>query len=584
MQHWRLALTQAAQPRSEQAQDFLACGRALLQRLQPDLVLTCGEPWLGPLLAACVPLFGSHKILSCKPAGKPKTGGGTGWHAEIQMPLLEGLHPKTLGVALKAAFLFEVWTREQPNLSPVDAAGREAFFAWAEQHALAPLRKLVPGGKSSLHVLRAAFDLGLPFTHLGGGVYQLGWGSKARRINRSSTHLDSVMGPMLTHRKDLTAQLLRAAGLPGAVHALVSTPEAARTAAGRIGWPVVVKPADAERGEGVAVDVQTGGLDAAFADALKHAPSKQVLIKRQIAGTCHRVFVAGGRLLYAVKRLPMGVYGDGESTVAQLVGKACALERLVLPWRRSPVQPLDELALASLAQQGLHGGSVPVVGQFVALRRIETTAWGGVDEDVTATIHSENLRVALAAGAVSGLDVAGVDLISTDITVLWHANGAVINEVNYAPLLGEGVISRQHVQTFVSRLMGGDGRIQVEVYAGSASAVAAARQRALTLRQTGAATALTSHDWTEVPNGQPGPLAVEGLYARIHALVFSPSVGALVIVVQTDELLDRDLPLECVDAVHVVDGAALCCCGKNPQQPRRALLHALRGWVRLQQG
>ena len=34
---------------------------------------------------------------------------------------------------------------------------------------------------------------------------------------------------------------------------------------------------------------------------------------------------------------------------------------------------------------------------FVALRRIESNAWGGVDEDVTDAIHPENLRVALAA-------------------------------------------------------------------------------------------------------------------------------------------------------------------------------------------
>lgn len=548
-------------------------------------VLLADEIWrivAALLLAARVPLFGAHRLLSCKPAGPPGAGEGSGWRAEVDMPLLEVGPPETWGVALKAAFLLEAWTREHHDLCATHAAGHATFFAWVEQHALAPLRVLVPGGASTLHVLRAAFDLDVPFVHLGAGSYQLGWGARARRINRSSTDRDSVMGMQLAHRKDLTARLLRAAGLPGAVHEVVNTLENASAAAQRIGWPVVVKPVDAERGEGVHVDVRADGLHAAFAQALKHSPARLVLVEQQIHGICHRIFVAHGHMLYAVKRLPLGVYGDGASSVSQLVAAARVHERFVPPWKRSPLPTLDDLALVSLAQQGLQVESVPGTGRFVALRRIESTGFGGVDEDVTATIHPENLRVALAAAQLCGLDAAGVDLISSDITAAWHTNGAVINEVNFAPLLGEGVISRQHVQTFVTRLLKGDGRIPVEVYVGNEAAVAAARQRVHTLHQSGLATALTSHDWTEAPDGQAWHLAAQGLHARIRALVLYPNVDALVVVVQTDELLDRDLPLEGVDAVHLVDGALIRCRPDQAQQRRRTLLHMLQAWTRPQ--
>lgn len=72
------------------------------------------------------------------------------------------------------------------------------------------------------------------------------------------------------------------------------------------------------------------------------------------------------------------MYADGKLTVPQLVEKAYAGERLLTPGKRSPLQPLDELALTALGRQGLQIDAVPAVGQFVALRRIETTAWGGV--------------------------------------------------------------------------------------------------------------------------------------------------------------------------------------------------------------
>lgn len=102
-------------------------------------------------------------------------------------------------------------------------------------------------------MLHAAFELGVPFSHLGGGTYQLGWGVKARRISRSSTDCDSAIGAAGVNRKDVTAKLPRTAGLPAPVHEPVNTLKSAHAAAKRIGWPVVVKPADAERGEDVRV-------------------------------------------------------------------------------------------------------------------------------------------------------------------------------------------------------------------------------------------------------------------------------------------------------------------------------------------
>ena len=46
--------------------------------------------------------------------------------------------------------------------------------------------------------------------------------------------------------------------------------------------------------------------------------------------------------------------------------------------KRSGIQPLDELAIQMLSLNGWTEDSVPEKGQFVALRRIETTAWGAL--------------------------------------------------------------------------------------------------------------------------------------------------------------------------------------------------------------
>jgi hypothetical protein len=202
-----------------------------------------------------------------------------------------------------------------------------------------------------------------------------------------------------------------------------------------------------------------------------------------------------------------------------------------------------------------------------------------VDEDVTELIHPENLRVALEASRLCGLEVAGVDLISPDISQPWHSNGAIINEVNYAPLLGEGAISKDRIPQYIAQLVGGNGRIPVEVFVGDEAAVKAARQKASLLHQQGTTVVVTSHHWTCWGNAEELVLTVDGLYARTRALILSPKIEALILVVQNDELSNSGLPLEGVDNVMVVNTNLS---GRDPQfspVQKRQFMQRLADWM-----
>jgi acyl-coenzyme A synthetase/AMP-(fatty) acid ligase/D-alanine-D-alanine ligase-like ATP-grasp enzyme len=500
------------------------------------------------LQALRVPVFDAPRVLECT----RQSAAAPVWRARVELALPEDLPPELSGMVLTQAFGLAEWAAARPP----DAEAREAFFTRIARQVLEPCAGFRSVGKSTFQVLHAAHRMGIPFRSLGGGVHQLGWGARGRRIERSTTDGDSAIGARQTHDKALTARLLRAAGLPAPRHEVVTSVDAALAAARRIGWPVVVKPVDLDRGEGVTVDVDVRSLPAAFEEASRLSPGGRVLVERQVSGVCHRLFVAGGRLLYAVERLPMGVQGDGVRSVAALVADACAAQLRRPPWLRSEIRPLDALARKAIEAAGLDERSVPAAGRFVPLRRIESTAWGGVDLDATARVHPENLRVALAAAALFRLEVAGVDLLSPDVSVPWHANGAVINEVNHAPLLGGGEISRTHLPEYLRRLLGGgDGRIPVEVYCGGEAAWVAARERWNALREAGPGVHLSSAAQTLDGEGRTLPMPLSGLCDRVRALVLSPRVHAIVMVVQTDELLRTGLPLERVDRVVMVDRA-----------------------------
>ena len=131
----------------------------------------------------------------------------------------------------------------------------------------------------------------------------------------------------MSQSKALSVRALHLAGLPAPVHEVVTSLDAARSVAERLGWPVVVKPVDLDRGEGVSVDVDAARLEPAFEEALRLSPAKHVIVERQVEGVCHRLFMAHGRLLYAVKRLPMSVEGDGVTDIAGLVEAELARQR-----------------------------------------------------------------------------------------------------------------------------------------------------------------------------------------------------------------------------------------------------------------
>jgi hypothetical protein len=307
----------------------------------------------------------------------------------------------------------------------------------------------------------------------------------------------------------------------------------------------------------VSVDVDAAGLAQAFETARRLSTAKQVIVERQVEGICHRLFLMSGRLLYAVKRLPVGVRGDGVRDVAALVAAGRAAQRRLPPWRRAPhLSEIDALARASLAASGLAETSVPGAGLFVALRRIESTAWGGVDEDVTGKVDPETLRVACAAADLFGLDVAGVDILSPDISVPWHRNGAIIAEVNFAPLLGGGEISRRHIRDYLDLLLdGGDGRIPVETVIGGKAAWDAAMARRASQGGDGAGIFVTSAARTLDGDGREIPMPFRSLHQRCRALLLSRRVHGVLLVVQDDEILDTGLPVERIDALIDAAGA-----------------------------
>lgn len=410
------------------------------------------------------------------------------------------------------------------------------------------LRAYGDQGVNRFGIMHAANRLDIPVNHLTQDVLVLGTGMHARWMKSSITDATPAISAGIAQNKQVTAQVLRAAGLPGALNLRVTSPETALEAAREVGFPVVVKPADRERGEGVAADLRDDRAVTAAYEAASRL-SSHILVEKWAPGFTHRLTVFNGRVIRVTRRIAGGVVGDGTSDLRSLVEQALKTEHHQRMIRRlgRPVLELDEEALGLLAQQGLDARHVPGAGQYVRLRRRDNINAGGTNEDVElGAIHPDNLRVAVDAARLLRLDFAGVDLIMEDISRSWFEAGALICEVNAMPQM-RATSDPTIYERLLAEFMQAGVRIPARllVCPQSEAGRGAALQRALALdRYNGVA----DRDGLWVDGFRSTAPFEDGLSAA-RALLVRTDVRGAICLMTPEEILRLGLPLNRWDGV-----------------------------------
>lgn len=430
-----------------------------------------------------------------------------------------------------------------PTVYPADRQPQDT----REELGAAALRLAAsaPRGFNSIHFLRAAFDLGMSWTRVVDNVFQVGWGARSRWLVSSLTDRTPSISAHLARDKTLTASVLRAAGLPVPAHFTARTPDEAAAMAAKLGYPVVVKPVDLDGGIGVAAHLTT---EAAVRKAFESARqlSERILVERHVQGRDYRMQVVQGEVLGVLVREPGGVTGDGVRSVRDLVEAQNSERKLATDDRRflKPVN-FDDEAVAMLEARSMTGESVPVAGEFIRLRGAANVASGGVPIPVPLEIvHPDNFELAVRAVRALRLDLAGVDLLTPDISRSWREAGAAICEVNAQPQM----FSTMHKPT-LSRLMGGqDGRIPTIVLMGDDEGRTLGQhiRKALSDRRLVVGWATGDELWM-------GSRRIDGegrgVFEGARALLRDSAVQALLLSIEDDRILDHGWPIDRCDVL-----------------------------------
>ncbi|MGE5390346.1 MAG: cyanophycin synthetase [Deltaproteobacteria bacterium] len=303
-------------------------------------------------------------------------------------------------------------------------------------------------GPSTRALMAEARKRSIPVRRLDeNSLLQFGYGSRSRLIEASLPDSTSCIAVDLAKNKQLVKKLLHEHGIPVPEGCLVYSENDAVIMAERMGYPVVIKPFDANQGRGVSTEIDNEEL-LRSAYRLARKLTGRVMLEKHIPGKDYRVLVVGNRAAAAAERTPPFVIGDGFHTIEELVAQENT--NPLRGWgHEKPMTRihLDEIAVELLGRSGWDVDSVPEPGQAVYLRQNGNLSTGGNARDCTATVHPDNQALAVKAAHVIGLEVAGIDLVCPDISEpLKNGQGAVI-EVNAAPGLrmhlypgeGEGI-------------------------------------------------------------------------------------------------------------------------------------------------
>ncbi|MHB8064028.1 MAG: cyanophycin synthetase [Ruminiclostridium sp.] len=289
-------------------------------------------------------------------------------------------------------------------------------------------------GPSTKAIYQAAKRRNIPVRRLGmGSILKLGYGINTRTIQASLTDSTNCIAVDIVSDKQLTKRILMDNNIPVPYGLVAQSLQEALEVAHKVGFPLVIKPLDSNQGKGVTVNIMSESqIQEAFLEAKKH--SKKVILEKYIRGKDYRVLVVGGRVCAVAERKPPKVIGDGISTISELV----MLENMNPLRGEDHEKPLtyirlDDIAINYLKAQGFSPESVLEPGKSISLRQNGNISTGGTAKNCTQEIHSKNAYYAIAAAKTMGLDIAGIDFATEDISCPIDINAGAIIEVNAAP-------------------------------------------------------------------------------------------------------------------------------------------------------
>jgi D-alanine-D-alanine ligase-like ATP-grasp enzyme len=194
---------------------------------------------------------------------------------------------------------------------------------------------------------------------------------------------------------------------------------------------VVVKPVAMNHGDGVTMNIATiSALKSAIQLAQRVSGVSDVIIQKQISGKEYRFLVVDKKVIAVAHRRPPSVVGDGKSTILQLI-ELTNSSKLRGDGHKSPLTKIDYSLVSAEHGEAVLSKVLPR-GERFDLLYTSNLSKGGESVNVTNIASKALKKMAVKAAAATFLGVAGVDIITDDITSE-NSDKSYVIEVNTTP-------------------------------------------------------------------------------------------------------------------------------------------------------
>lgn len=201
-------------------------------------------------------------------------------------------------------------------------------------------------------------------------------------------------------------------------------------------FPLVVKPRCGSLSHHVTTNIQTAE-ELQNAIAIVKEYTNNYIVEKYIPGDVFRITVITANV-FAVKRLPATIIGDGMNTVQALIEqynahpyrgephqKNATLYKIVIDEETKKMLQKQHLSLETIIPRGLRAHVKEKVNLGSAAEVIE----------VTEALHKANKTLFLNIAELLQTEILGIDFICKDISVPWYQQECGVIECNSVPYI-----------------------------------------------------------------------------------------------------------------------------------------------------
>ncbi|MGB3588915.1 MAG: cyanophycin synthetase, partial [Tunicatimonas sp.] len=367
-------------------------------------------------------------------------------HIALEIQTMAGMEVgfgRTRGYGEKGVYqVVFAYMEEKVGLYAAEAATRiaealianEPYSLEEDLQRMREIREQERLGPSTGSIIEEAAARGIPWIRLNErSLCQLGYGANQKRIQATITSQTSSISVEISCDKTDTKHLLSQAEVPVPQGKEIRSLEELEDAVKRVGYPLAIKPIDGNHGRGITADITTWKTaQKAFEEAQQ--VSSSVIVEKHIEGEDHRLLVVNHQLVAAAKRSPAHVIGDGKSTIQQLIDKINEDPRRGYGHEKVLTAiEVDKMTQMIFDSAGYTVDTVLPEGKLLKLKDTANLSTGGTATDVTHKVHPEVEFMAQRVSKVIGLDICGIDVMTTDISLPLSETGGAVLEVNAAP-------------------------------------------------------------------------------------------------------------------------------------------------------